>query len=79
MFGEGKYAKPLMIKYIIVNTPSSYNIMLGTLVSTMYLKVIYPTDERRLMGVVKVDQCVTRKCFEGSCKSEKYVSTTKQV
>jgi len=58
-----------------VNTPLSYNVLLrrpiinalGAVVSSVHMKLKYPTDKGGL-GVIRVVQIVTLKCYEGSLK-----------
>jgi len=61
-FGEERNAKTITIRNMVVNTPSSYNILLGrpainklgTIVSSVHLKMKYPTKEGGVR-VIKVD------------------------
>jgi len=62
-FGERDEAKTIRIRYMVVNTHSSYNILLGrpiinklgAVVSSVHMRMKYPTD-RGTMGTIKVDQ-----------------------
>jgi len=62
-FGERDEAKIIRIRYMVVNTHSSYNILLGrptinklgAVVSLVHMRMKYPTD-RGTVGTVKVDQ-----------------------
>jgi len=75
-FGEGKEAKTINIGYMVVNVPSSYNILLErqtinklrAVVSFVHMKVKYPTDSAKV-GVIRVNQKSARKCYEGSSKN----------
>ena len=77
-FGDDSKAKTITIRYMVVNTHSSYNILLGrptiknlrAVVSPVHMKMKYPTD-RGEVGVIRVDQRVARKCYEGSLKNKK--------
>jgi len=74
------------IKYLVVNTPSAYNILLGrptlnrigVVPSTRHMKVKLPSME----GVVitfKSDQNEAKKCYENSLKNRRsvsYITTT---
>ena len=63
---------------MVVNTHSSYNILLGrptinklgAVVSLVHMRMKYPTD-RGTVGTVKVDQRTAWKCYEGSLKNKK--------
>jgi len=74
-FSDGEAAKTIIVRYIVVKAPSSYNILLGrpslnrleVVVSTSHLKVKFPTDAGRV-ATLKVDQTVARKCYENSLK-----------
>jgi len=74
-FSDAKAAKTIVVRYIVVKAPSSYNILLGrpslnrleAVVSTSHLKVKFPTDEGRV-ATLRVDQTVARKCYENSLK-----------
>jgi len=75
-FGEGDRAKTINIRYIVVNVPSSYNVLLGILMinklgdlmSSVHIKVKYHSNDG-LVRVIKVDQREARKCYRGSLKS----------
>jgi len=80
MFGEGEKAKSIIIRYMIVNTTSSYNELLGrpiinklgAIVSSIHMNVKYPMDEGTI-GVLIVYQRAARKCYKGSLKIEEDV------
>ena len=77
-FGEGENAKTIVIKYIVVDARSSYNIILGrptlnglrAVTSTAHLCMKYPLEDGRV-GVVKGDQITTRKCYEDSLRNKR--------
>ncbi|XP_020217746.1 uncharacterized protein LOC109801147 [Cajanus cajan] len=68
-FGHGAQMKTVVVRYLVVNAQSSYNILIGrpTLnklgagLSTSHLKVKYPLPNGAV-GVLRVDQEVARKC-----------------
>ncbi|XP_020206975.1 uncharacterized protein LOC109792009 [Cajanus cajan] len=74
--------KTVTIRYLVVNAQSSYNILigrptlnkLGAIVSTSHLKVKYPLPNG-VVGVLKVDQEVARKCYEDSLKARRRLYT----
>jgi hypothetical protein len=67
-FGEGENAKTIVIKYIIVDAQSSYNLILGrpalnglgAINSTTHLCIKYPLEGDGV-GIVKADQSIARK------------------
>ncbi|XP_027936375.1 uncharacterized protein LOC114191403 [Vigna unguiculata] len=74
-FSDGEAAKTITVRYIVVKSTSSYNVLLGrpslnrleAVVSTAHLKVKFPT-ERGQVVTLRVDQAVVRKCYENSLK-----------
>jgi len=89
-FRDKEDAKTIFIRYIVVNTPSSYNLLLGrpsinklgAVVSTVHLKMKFPTDDGKVL-TLSVNQEVARKCYEDSLRSRRKVaysvSTTEVV
>jgi len=77
-FGEGSEVNTINIRYMVVNIPSSYNILLGrptinklgAVVSLVHMKMKYLMDRHRV-GVIRVNQRSARKCYEGSLKNNK--------
>jgi len=75
IFGVGKQAKAIKIRYLVVNAPNSYNIVigcpsfnrLGALLSTKFLVMKYPLDDGGV-GKIKGDQKVARECYLASLK-----------
>lgn len=76
-FGSGLNAKTIMVRYMIVNSSSSYNVIIGrhslnalnAVVSTPHLTMKYPMSDGRI-GVVKADQTTARKCYEDSLRTK---------
>jgi hypothetical protein len=75
-FGENDNGKTVKVGYLVVKTPfTSYNIIigrpafnaLGAAMSTLYLSMKYPLDDRRI-GTVRGDQALARRCYESSLK-----------
>ncbi|KAL2236301.1 UNVERIFIED_CONTAM: hypothetical protein Sindi_0821800 [Sesamum indicum] len=72
--GDEPRRKTLMIKFLVVDTPFAYNVILGrpglnafrAIVSTYHLKVKFPT--RAGVGEVICDQEEARKCYNLSLK-----------
>jgi len=89
-FRHKKDAKTIFIRYIVVNAPSSYNLLLGrpsinklgAVISTIHLKMKFPTDDGKVL-TLSVNQEVARKCYEDSLRSRRKVaysvSTTEVV
>jgi len=77
-FEDDSNTKTINIRYMVVNTPSSYNILLGrptinklgVVVSSVHMKMKYPTDRSRV-GVIRMSQNMARKCYERSLKNKK--------
>jgi len=75
IFGTGKQAKAIKIRYLVVSAPNSYNIVigrpsfnrLGALLSTKFLVMKYPLDDGGV-GTIKSDQKVARECYLASLK-----------
>ena len=76
-FTDEHATKTIMVRYIVVNAPSSYNLLLGRpsltklgiVVSTTHMKMKFPIEG----GVVtmKVDQKIARKCYENSLHTQR--------
>ena len=75
IFGAGKQAKVIKIRYLVVNAPNSYNIVigrpsfnqLGALLSTKSLVMKYPLDDGGV-GTIKGDRKIARECYLASLK-----------
>jgi len=75
VFGTGKQAKAIKIRYLVVNAQNSYNIVigrpsfnrLGALLSTKFLVMKYPLDDGGV-GMIKGDQKIARECYLASLK-----------
>jgi len=69
-FGYGSQAKMIRVRYLVVNSPNSYNIiigrpafnLLGGFLSTKFLIMKYPLDNGKV-GTIKGDQIVARECY----------------
>jgi len=89
-FRDKEDAKTIFICYIVVNAPSSYNLLLGrpsinklgAVISMVHLKMKFPTDDGKVL-TLSVNQEVARKCYEDSLRSRRKVaysvSTTEVV
>ncbi|XP_024630533.1 uncharacterized protein [Medicago truncatula] len=75
IFGSGDQQKSIKIRYLVINSPSSYNAIIGrpsiklldAFVSTKHLMMKYPLDDGRV-GTVRGDQKVARECYHASLK-----------
>ena len=74
------------IKYLVVNAPSAYNILLGrptlnrigVVPSTRHMKVKLPSTEGVVI-TIRSDQKEAKKCYENSIKNKRsvsYITTT---
>ena len=85
-FGQGQLSKSFTIRYLIIDANTSYIILigwktlkkLGAIVSTLHLKMKFPT----LTGVIvtaKADQKQARQCCAESLKVAPYPPTREPV
>ncbi|KAL2232806.1 UNVERIFIED_CONTAM: Retrovirus-related Pol polyprotein from transposon [Sesamum indicum] len=74
--GEEPKRKTLMVKFLVVDTPFAYNVILGrpglnlfrAVISTYHMKMKFPIESR--IGEVASDQKEARKCYNLSLKGE---------
>ncbi|KAL2240129.1 UNVERIFIED_CONTAM: Retrovirus-related Pol polyprotein from transposon [Sesamum indicum] len=74
--GEEPKRKTLMVKFLVVDTPFTYNVILGrpglnsfrAVISTYHMKMKFPTEYG--IGEVWCDQKEARKCYNLSIKAE---------
>jgi len=84
-FADEHAAKTIVIKYIVVKAPSSYNMLLGrpslnklgAVVSTVHLKMKFPAEGK--VVTMKVDQEIARKCYEKSLRIRRDTYNITQV
>jgi hypothetical protein len=77
-FGCGSQEKTIRVRYLVVNSPSSYNIiigrpsfnLLGGFLSTKFLVMKYPLDNGKV-ETIRGDQKVTRDCYHNSLRLQK--------
>ncbi|XP_068486913.1 uncharacterized protein [Phaseolus vulgaris] len=85
-FTDGLASRTEKIRYLVVNAPSAYNIMLGrptlnrtgVVPSTRHMKVKLPSMEGMII-TIRSDQKEAKKCYENSLKNKRsvcHVSTT---
>ncbi|XP_027905968.1 uncharacterized protein LOC114165580 [Vigna unguiculata] len=76
-FSDENAAKTIVIRYLVVNAPSSYNLLLGrpslnklgAVISTSHMKMKFPTEGK--IVTMKVDQEIARKCYENSLRTRR--------
>ncbi|KAL2248675.1 UNVERIFIED_CONTAM: hypothetical protein Sindi_2341200 [Sesamum indicum] len=81
--GEEPKRKTLMVKFLVVDTPFTYNVILGrpglnsfrAVISTYHMKMKFPTEYG--IGEVSCDQKEARKCYNLSLKGEPKVKKQK--
>jgi len=68
----------IVIRYVVVNTPSAYNLLLGrhslnrlgAVTSTKHMKMTLPSLEGRMI-TIRSNQKDARKCYESSLKNRR--------
>ncbi|XP_011092665.1 uncharacterized protein LOC105172785 [Sesamum indicum] len=74
--GDEPKRKTMMVKFLVVDTPFTYNVILGTpglnlfraVISTYHMKMKFPTDNG--IGEVANDQREARRCYNLSLRKE---------
>jgi len=84
-FTDGTTSRTTNIRYLVVNAPSAYNILLGrpalnrirVVASTRHMKMKLPSLEGTVI-TIKSDQKEAKKCYENSLKTKRgvFVVTT---
>jgi hypothetical protein len=77
-FGSGAHAKTIRVRYLVINSPSSYNIiigrpsfnLLGAFLSTKFLVMKYPLSDGKV-GTIRGDQKIARECYHNSLRLQK--------
>jgi hypothetical protein len=77
-FGAGVNAKTISVKYLVINAPNSYNIIigrpafniLGAFLSTRFLVIKYPLDNGKI-GIIRGDQKTARECYHNSLRPQR--------
>jgi len=77
---DGTTSRTVNIRYLVVNAPSAYNILLGrpalnrlgVVASTRQMKMKLPSHEGGVI-TIKSDQKVTKKCYDNSLKTRRGV------
>jgi len=75
-FTNNHASSSIVIRYLAVNTPSSYNLLLrrpslnklGVVVSSIHLIVKFPTLEGEIV-TLRVDQKIAQKCYESNIRT----------
>jgi len=83
-FADESATRTIIVKYIFINTPFVYNLLLGrpslnrlgAVASTTHMKMKLPSSEGRVI-MIKSDHKMARKCYESSLKNRRgsYVVT----
>ena len=76
-FTNGTTSRTVNIRYLVVNAPSAYNILLGrpalnrigAVASTRYMKMKLPSLEGTVI-TIKSDQKEAKKCYENNLKTK---------
>ena len=79
-FTNGIASRTVNIRYLVVNAPSTYNILLGrstlnrigAIASTRHMKMKLPSFEGTVI-TIKSDQKEAKKCYENSLKTKRGV------
>jgi hypothetical protein len=74
-FGHRSHAKTIRVRYLVVNSPSSYNIiigrpafnLLGGFLSTKFLVMKYPLDNG-MVGTIRGEEKLARECYHNSLR-----------
>ena len=77
-FFDENATRTVTVKYIVLNTPSAYNLLLGrpslnrlgTVTSTAHMKLKLPSPEGRVI-TMKLDQKMARKCYENNLRNRR--------
>lgn len=77
-FGSGSHAKTIRVRYLVINSPSSYNIiigrpsfnLLGAFLSAKFLVMKYPLNDGKV-GTIRGDQKIARECYHNSLRLQK--------
>jgi len=75
-FSDKNATRTITVKYIVINTPSMYNLFLGrpslnrtgVVAFSAHMKMKLPSLEGKVI-TMRVDQKITRKCYENNLKS----------
>ena len=82
-FSDKKASRTIVIRYIVVNTPSSYNLVLGrpyinrldAVASTKHMKMRLPSEEGKVI-TIRSNQKAARKCYESSLENRRSLNST---
>jgi len=77
-FSDEEAARTIVIRYVVVNTPSTYNLLLGKpslnrlgeVASTKHMKMKLLSLEGRVI-TIRSNQKDARKCYESSIKNKR--------
>jgi len=85
-FSDEEAARTIFIRYVVVKTPSAYNLLLGrpfinrlgAVASTKHMKMRLPSEEEKVI-TIRSNQKVARKCYESSLKNRRSLNSTSFV
>jgi len=78
IFSDEQEIKIILVRYIMLNASSSYNILLtrpslnklGAITSTVHLKMKFPTEARKVV-TMRVNRKVSKKCYENGLRARR--------
>jgi len=81
-FSDEEVARTIAIRYVMVNTPSAYNVLLGrpsinrlgAVASTMHMKMRLPSEEGKVI-TIRSNQKATRKCYESNMTNRRSLNS----
>lgn len=87
VLGDGQWRQSRMVNFMLIDTPSQYNVIMGrpslskyaTMISTAHLMMKFPVEEKqRVVGICKSygDQGVARTCYKASVQSSQSLKQT---
>jgi len=86
VFREGTQTKTILIRFHIVDAPTSYNILLGrpslntlgAVVSTPHLAMKFPAPSGDIL-TIHCDQCLARECYMASLRPQLPIQQTNHI
>jgi len=86
VFHEGTQTKTILIRFLIVDAPTSYNVLLGrpslntlgAIVSTPYLAMKFPSPSGNIF-TVHCDQRLARECYMASLRPQLPIQQTNHI
>ena len=86
VFRDGTQTKTIPIRFLIVDTPTSYNVLLGrpslntlsNVVSTPHLAMKFPSPSGDIL-TIHCDQCLARECYMASLHPQLPIQQTNHI